>query len=70
MAKGKDLVKASANLPANWESKMKEDAAKAVKQEASVSVGQFMSIRGGILQFQQTPVPGNKFQGVIISAVL
>jgi hypothetical protein len=71
MARGnKNLVTQERNLPANWEKQMAEDAARAVKQEASVSVGQFMSIRGGILQFQQTPVPGNKFQGVILASIL
>lgn len=71
MAKAKmDLVTQKKQLPANWEKQMAADAQKAVKQEASVSVGQFMSIRGGILQFQQTPVPGNKFQGVILASIL
>ncbi len=69
MAK-KDLPAAAGkNLPANWEKQMAADAEKAVKQEANVGVGSFMSIRGGILQFQQTPVPGNKFQGVILASV-
>lgn len=71
MAKGKTDVAARGNtLPANWEKQMAEDAKKAVAQEANVGVGSFMSIRGGILQFQQTPVPGNKFQGVILASIL
>lgn len=71
MAKAKtDLATQGKQLPANWEKQMAADAERAVKQEASVSVGQFMSIRGGILQFQQTPVPGNKFQGVVLAAIL
>lgn len=57
-------------LPANWEQKMKEDAQRYKTAEDSVSIGQFMSIKGGILAFQGTPVPGNKLRCVVLEAIL
>jgi hypothetical protein len=56
-------------LPANIEKQMKEDAAKGAKKVANIGVGQFMSIRGGILAFQGTPVPGNKMLAVVLADI-
>lgn len=57
-------------LPANWEQQMKDDAAKVKKQVASISLGQFISMKGGTLSFQGTPFPGNKLPCVILTSVL
>lgn len=65
-----DVVKRAATLPANWETRMAEAAAKTKKQVAGIAIGQFMSIRGGVLKFQDTPMPGNKMQCVVLGAKL
>lgn len=57
-------------LPVNWEQKMKEDARRYKSAADNVAIGQFMSIRGGILAFQGTPVPGNKLRCVVLEAIL
>jgi hypothetical protein len=61
---------AKSMLPANLEKQMREDAAKGAKRAQALGGGaQFMSIRGGILTFQQTPVPGNKMLAVILGDI-
>lgn len=57
-------------LPANWEQRMAAKVAKTRQQVASIAIGQFMSIRGGVLKFQDQPMPGNKMQCVILDAKL
>lgn len=64
------VVVRKSTLPANWESQMKDDAAKGRKSVAHVGGGQFMSTRGGILAFQGVPVPGNKMHAVVLAHCL
>lgn len=69
MAKGTAVTTAKVNLPADWEKRMRADAEKYKAQEANVGVGQFLSTRGGVLQFQGTPVPGNKLRCVVLHSI-
>lgn len=64
------LATHKSTLPTNWEAQMRADAQGYKEAEANVGLGQFMSVRGGVLQFQGTPVPGNKMRGVILDSVL
>jgi hypothetical protein len=63
---GKALVKAKSNLPVGWEKQMKDDAAKGRKRIEHIGVSQRVNTRGGILQFQGVPVPGNRLPCVIL----
>lgn len=63
-------ARAKSNLPVNWQEQMKADAQKGKKQAEHIGVGQFMSTRGGVLQFMGTPVPGNKMNAVILASCL
>jgi len=73
MARSKNanaIAVARNNLPVNWEAQMRADAAGYKEAVANIGVGQFMSTRGGVLTYQQTPVPGNKMRVVILDAIL
>lgn len=50
-----------------WQAKLAAHAKVAVEREKGG--GQFFSTKGGVLSFQQTPVPGNKCQVVIMAAI-
>lgn len=54
-------------LPANWEKQMAEDAKKGRQKVATIGVSMRVKTRGGILQFQDTPLPGNKLPCVILA---
>lgn len=69
MAKTEVAVRKN-TLPANWREQAKADVAKGKQQVQHIGVGQFMSTRGGILQFQGTPVPGNKMLAVVLASCL
>lgn len=70
MTRSTKVIPVVPQLPADWEARMRADAEKYEEAEKNVGVGQFMSIRGGVLQFQQTPVPGNKMRAVILHSIL
>ena len=55
---------------ANWDEELARQAAIAEKMEANVGGGQFFSIRGGTLSFNDSPVPGNRMAVVIADHVL
>jgi hypothetical protein len=68
MAKQKTAVAVrKETLPANWEKQMKEDAAKGRQKVAAIGISMRVKTRGGIIQFQDTPVPGNKLPCVILA---
>lgn len=67
------------NLPVNskkstalvtWEQKLAKYAEEAVAQEESVSTGNFISFKAGIISYQGNPVAGNKLQAVILDSIL
>lgn len=53
-----------------WDEELARQAQIASKQEESVATGQFFSIRGGQLSFNDSPIPGNAMAVVILDAVL
>lgn len=53
----------------NWDEELAREAQVAAASEANTGGAQFFSIRGGILSFNDTPIPGNKI-GVIIASSL
>jgi hypothetical protein len=54
-------------LPVDWEKQMKADAEKGRQREAAVGVSARLKTRGGILQYMDAPMPGNKMQCVILA---
>lgn len=55
-------------LPVDWEKQMKADAAKGRQQEASVGMSRRLKTQGGILTYNDAPVPGNKMPVVVLYA--
>lgn len=53
----------------NWDEELAREAQVAAAAEANTGGAQFFSIRGGILSFQDAPIPGNKI-GVVIASSL
>jgi hypothetical protein len=51
----------------NWDEELAREATAAAALEANTGGASFFSIRGGILSFQDAPIPGNKI-AVIIAA--
>lgn len=54
----------------NWDEQLAAAAEAAAKMEASAGGGQFFSIKGGILTFNDAPMPGNRVGAVILASVL
>lgn len=67
MAKSKE-AKSTAVVP--WQQELAEQAKAAVKTVESVAVGQFFSVRAGVLAWAGNPVPGNQMGVVIADGVL
>ena len=67
---GKDVAVRKPTLPANWQEQLRADAAAAKEAEKGVGLGQFVSVRGGVLSFQGTPMPGNKMRCVVLASTL
>lgn len=53
-----------------WDSELAELAKIASGMEDSVATGQFFSIKGGILSWNDAPLPGNQMAVVILDAIL
>lgn len=58
------------NLPARFDEQMRAKAALYKGTVAAVSQGQFISFRGGILAIDQSPIPGNKLEVVVLDFIL
>lgn len=56
-----------APLPEGWEEELRKQAQEAASMEAVKSP--YLSIRSGVLSWQQQPIPGNKLQAVILDSV-
>lgn len=65
---GTAVAKQKVNLPANWEAQMKQDAERGRKQVAAIGVSRRLKTRGGVLQYMDQPVPGNKMPVVVLYA--
>lgn len=66
------LVKANKNAGAlvPWKQQMEEQAAIAAGMEASTATGQFFSTKGGILSFNDSPIPNNEMGVIILDSIL
>lgn len=53
-----------------WEERLAARAQAAVEQEASVSAGQFISVRAGQLSYDGNAIAGNKMKVVVLDAIL
>jgi hypothetical protein len=69
-ATGTAVAPRKSTIPANWEAQMKADAEKGRQREATVGVSRMLKTRGGILQYMDQPVPGNKLQAVVLAVGL
>lgn len=58
------------NLPVDWEKELAEQARIAAEMEASAAGGQFFSTRGGVLSWNETPLPASSMVVVILDHVL
>lgn len=54
----------------NWDEQLAAQADVAAAQEVSVGGGQFFSVKGGMLQFDGAPLPGNQAAVVIVDSIL
>jgi hypothetical protein len=52
-----------------WEDQMAKDAEVAAGMEANTGGSQFFSIRGGILSFNDMPLPGNQMAAVVLDSI-
>lgn len=66
----KAVAETSNKLPANWQDEMAQAADAAADQEAGVAAGQFFSTSGGILKFNDSPLPENKMVVVILDSMI
>lgn len=55
---------------ANWDEEMAKQAQVAADMEASTAGGQFFSLRGGQLTFNDAPLPGNQMAVVVLDSVM
>lgn len=53
-----------------WDVALAARAHAAKKAEASVSVGDFVSLRGGIMSYGGNPVPGNRLDVIVVDSIL
>lgn len=69
VSKKKGLAPRQSTEVANWEDQMKKDAKIASHMESRVAATQFFSTKGGILKFNDTPIPGNEMIAVIVDYI-
>jgi hypothetical protein len=55
---------------ANWDEELAKQAQAAAAMEESTSTGQFFGLKGGILSFNEQPLPGNQMAAIILDSVL
>ena len=58
------------NLPVNWDEQLAQQAKVAAEMESGAAGGQFFSLKGGILSWNDNPLPGNAIVAVILDHVL
>jgi hypothetical protein len=55
---------------ANWDEQLAKEAEVAAGMEANTGGGQFFGLRGGILSWQDAPMPNNQMAVVIVDSIL
>lgn len=58
------------NALVSWDERLAADAAVAAGMEANAGGGNFFSLRGGILAFNDTPMPNNQMAVIIADSIL
>lgn len=58
------------NLPIDWEKELAEQAKIVAEMESVAAGGQFFSTRGGILSWNDVPLPGNAMVSIITDHIL
>ena len=66
----RETTKKSGTAVANWDEELAKQAQVAAAVEANTGSGQFFSVRGGILQFDGAPLPGNQAAVVIVDSII
>lgn len=66
MAKTTAIAVRKNTLPTDWEKQVKADVEKGRKKVEHIGVSQRVKTKGGVLMFQDTPVPGNKLRCVTL----
>ena len=69
-AKPKKIPTSDTTAIAKWDEELARQAELAAGMEASTSTGQFFSLKGGQLSWNDAPLPGNQMAVVILDAVL
>jgi hypothetical protein len=69
MAKAAAAKKESANALVPWDEQLAQDAEIAAGAEANTSGGQFFSARGGILSFNDAPLPNNQMAVIQVDSI-
>lgn len=64
------VKKAKGTAVATWEEELAKQAEVASVMEANSGGGQFFSIRAGVLQWQDAPLPGNEMAVIILDSIL
>lgn len=58
------------NLPANWDEELARQAQVAAGMENSTATGQFFSLKGGTLSWNDAPLPNNQMAVIIVDSIL
>lgn len=67
---GVALATTGGNAVVDWEEEMAREAAAAAKMEQNTGGGQFFSIKGGLLKFDEAEVPNNQMAVIILDSIL
>lgn len=70
MAAKKPAAKSNSTALATWDEQLANQAAIAAGMEESTASGQFFSMKGGILSWNDAPIPGNQMAVVILDSIL
>lgn len=65
----KAAKKSTSKALTNWEAELAEQAVAAAEAEANTGGGQFFSVKGGLLTWQDAPLPNNEMAVVILDTI-
>jgi hypothetical protein len=70
MARAAKVVQSASTELTNWDEELARQAEIAAGMEANTGGGQFFSVKGGILSFNDAALPGNEMAVVILDSIL
>jgi hypothetical protein len=70
MATKKPAPASTSRAVANWDEELAKQAAAAAQTEASTATGNFFSLKGGILAWNDSPLKNNEMAVIILDSVL